>query len=321
MRFSNLAVFALSPVLLSVLASPVAQYSPPAEDSSETTTTDLQWFPMPTMIPSEAPSTTDMGFMTIQTSTPEGETTDTGGFMTIQTSIPPEVSTTDDGMFTIQTSTPNATPITTAEECDATADVDGEDEEADEWCDEGDDEGEDNGGVEPSTASDVEMPTATTSDYPTSTAPPQVDLAPGIYQIYPVRALISMCLQIAEGEEPADGTPVVIAPCDGSPEQDWVTQWYPPAGNIYIKLAGTNFCLDASFPLGNGTPMKIWTCYDGLVQQRWNYNLAAQLYLVDQGQCLDLTDGNIDNGTVCQTWECDASNGNQHWFVIAKPSA
>jgi hypothetical protein len=49
MRFPNLALFAISAVPLSVLASPVAQFSPPAEDSL-TTTTDEQWFPMPTMV-------------------------------------------------------------------------------------------------------------------------------------------------------------------------------------------------------------------------------------------------------------------------------
>ncbi|KAJ9104380.1 hypothetical protein QFC20_004516 [Naganishia adeliensis] len=254
MRFSNLALFALSAVPLSVLASPVAQYSPTAEDSLSTAT-EVEWFPMPTMMPIEDPSTTDTGFMTIQTSMPDGETTDTG-FMTIQTSMPAEVTTSDGGMFTIQTSTPAATPTATADECQAT-DVDEESEDDDdEWCDEDEDQGED-----PSTSA-TEAPTSTSSDYPIAT-PPSSSLATGIYQIYPVGALISMCLQIQEGQEPADGTPVVIAPCDGSPEQDWLrlprptAQWYPPAGNLYIKLVGSGPATMGSFNRGGTTRTRL----------------------------------------------------------------
>ncbi|GHJ86808.1 hypothetical protein NliqN6_3210 [Naganishia liquefaciens] len=198
-------------------------------------------------------------------------------------------------IFTIQTSTPQAYPTNSAIP---------EDDGDDEWCDsDDDDEMPVPEAPSPSPVGNLDASTIIDLGYPTSTDEPPLGLAPGIYQIHPVRALISMCLSIIDGLEPADGTPVVI-----NTDLTVPAQWYPPAGNVYIKLAGTHYCLEASFPLSDGTPMKI----SSTLLQRFNYALDSSLYLVDQDQCLDLRDGNIVIGSVVQTWDCVSGNTNQY---------
>jgi hypothetical protein len=63
--------------------------------------------------------------------------------------------------------------------------------------------------------------------------------------------------------------------------------------------------------------MKVWTCYDGLLQQTWTRN-ANGLFSLANGQCLDVTaesgfaPGNIyPQQKTTQTWACSASDPQQ----------
>ncbi|KAH6906599.1 carbohydrate-binding module family 13 protein [Coprinopsis sp. MPI-PUGE-AT-0042] len=123
------------------------------------------------------------------------------------------------------------------------------------------------------------------------------------------------CLDV-RGAVFANGTPVQIYDCNGSNAQDWT--W----NNIYqtyIRVAGTNFCLDAGVlqDLRDGTQLKIWECYNYLAQQQWGFVDGSIRLTGIRGSplfnCIDLTDGRLENSNVIQTWRCTENNLNQHW--------
>ncbi|KAH6884296.1 hypothetical protein BKA70DRAFT_1445896 [Coprinopsis sp. MPI-PUGE-AT-0042] len=87
-----------------------------------------------------------------------------------------------------------------------------------------------------------------------------------------------------------------------------------------IRLANTNFCLDAGDnPFQHsGNKLKIWDCYSNLTQQRWYIGSDSTIKLSDVcygqfGVCLDLTEGRLDNTNVLQTSECSLNNKVQLW--------
>jgi len=106
-----------------------------------------------------------------------------------------------------------------------------------------------------------------------------------------------------------NGTPVQIYDCNGTGAQKWVLK----KGSTKVRLAGTNYCLDAGSAPASGVGMKIWQCYDKLPAQQWDYTLFKTLKLEKTDQCLDLPDGNPTNGNQLQTWECAKGNTNQMW--------
>ncbi|KAL1408566.1 hypothetical protein Q8F55_005379 [Vanrija albida] len=116
------------------------------------------------------------------------------------------------------------------------------------------------------------------------------------------------CLDV-RGNVVENGTPVQVYDCNGSAAQSWVVA----KGSTSVQLAGTNFCLDASSSPGNGVPLKIWQCYPGLTQQTWWYTDDNRLAVQGQGQCIDLTNGDLTNGVQQQTWQCTNGNTNQIW--------
>ncbi|KXN87394.1 Endo-1,4-beta-xylanase A [Leucoagaricus sp. SymC.cos] len=118
------------------------------------------------------------------------------------------------------------------------------------------------------------------------------------------------CLDVRESGF-ADGTPVDIFDCNGTPAQNWVIQ----PGTTQVKLAGYNLCLDAGVNPMNGTKMKIWTCYPGLPAQTWYYTDDKRIALKGKGFCLDLTNGSSENFNVVQVWKCTNGNTNQIWSV------
>ncbi|TRM64086.1 ricin B lectin domain-containing protein [Schizophyllum amplum] len=115
------------------------------------------------------------------------------------------------------------------------------------------------------------------------------------------------CLNVAG--EAADGTPVQIEDCNDSANQKFVLS----RGTTAVKLAGTNFCLDAGENIGNGQSMKIWQCYDNLAQQTWYYTADNRIAVQGYGQCLDVSRGVLTNGNTMQTWACTDGNTNQIW--------
>ncbi|KAF8981382.1 hypothetical protein BDQ17DRAFT_1337346 [Cyathus striatus] len=106
------------------------------------------------------------------------------------------------------------------------------------------------------------------------------------------------CLDV-KGAVYANGTPVQIYDCNGTPAQSWSIN----RGGTQIRVAAP----------ANGVGMKIWTCYDNLPAQTWTYTTSNTIALSVQGQCLDLTNGSLTNGNQVQTWQCTASNTNQIW--------
>ncbi|KAJ7495530.1 G-X-X-X-Q-X-W domain-containing protein [Mycena latifolia] len=104
----------------------------------------------------------------------------------------------------------------------------------------------------------------------------------------------------------------LIYDCNGSQAQKWVIK----RGKGSVQVAGTNYCLDAGSSPGNGVGMKIWQCFDGLAAQTWFYDgVRKTLTLYNEGQCLDLTDGDLTNSRQTQTWQCTAGNTNQLWDI------
>ncbi|KAF5376989.1 hypothetical protein D9615_007348 [Tricholomella constricta] len=116
------------------------------------------------------------------------------------------------------------------------------------------------------------------------------------------------CLDV-RGAVYANGTPVQIYDCNGTGAQKWQVK----RGNTKIKVAGTNFCLDAGSTPASGVGMKIWTCYDNLAAQAWYYTNDNRIALAGAGQCLDLPNGVLTNSNVVQTWQCTDNNNNQVW--------
>ncbi|KAL7409326.1 ricin B lectin domain-containing protein [Mrakia frigida] len=126
-------------------------------------------------------------------------------------------------------------------------------------------------------------------------------------RIFPNRNY-NKCLDV-RGAVYANGTPVQIYDCNWTPAQEWI--WNE--GSTKIQLANTNFCLDAGSNPASGIGMKIWQCYPGLPAQQF-YRTGDKRFAVEgKGQCLDLTDGRLDNSVQSQTWKCTDRNTNQIW--------
>jgi hypothetical protein len=118
------------------------------------------------------------------------------------------------------------------------------------------------------------------------------------------------CLDV-RGAIFANGTPVQIYDCNGTNAQKWVIR----QGSGQVRVAGTNFCLDAGSSPANGVGMKIWQCYNNLPAQTWYYTLDRRIALEGKGLCLDLTNGQLWNSNVMQTWRCTDNNNNQVWTL------
>ncbi|KAI5449775.1 hypothetical protein NCC49_004065 [Naganishia albida] len=120
------------------------------------------------------------------------------------------------------------------------------------------------------------------------------------------------CLDLRANER-VNGAAVQIYDCNGSSAQRWSIN----RGAGQVRLTGTNFCLDAGSNPGNGIKMKIWQCYDNLPAQNWYFTGDNRIALTNQGLCLDLTDGRLDNFNQLQTWQCSTGNTNQVWIISA----
>ena len=96
-----------------------------------------------------------------------------------------------------------------------------------------------------------------------------------------------------------------ISDCNNSASQKWTIS----RGSTTVKLAGTNFCLDAGNNPANGAQAKVYTvrilsgnstfirgcrlhrpqCYAGLAAQTWYWTDDNRIAVQGKGQCLDLT--------------------------------
>ncbi|KAF5361913.1 hypothetical protein D9756_002827 [Leucocoprinus leucothites] len=126
--------------------------------------------------------------------------------------------------------------------------------------------------------------------------------------LHPISATTNKCLEV-RGNVQANGTPVQIFDCNGTPAQ----QWLLTVGQTSVRLANSPFCLDAGASPTNGTPMKIWECFANLPAQQWVLTTDSRIALSGRGLCLDLPSGNLTNTNVVQTWQCTDGNVNQIW--------
>ncbi|KAF7770762.1 hypothetical protein Agabi119p4_6736 [Agaricus bisporus var. burnettii] len=117
------------------------------------------------------------------------------------------------------------------------------------------------------------------------------------------------CLEV-RGDVRANGTAVQIFDCNRTPAQMWQLSLGPTS----VRLANSDFCLDAGRTPLLGTPMKIWQCLENLPAQEWFLTSDDRIALVDRGLCLDLTNGNLTNTNVVQTFTCTDGNLNQVWL-------
>ncbi|KAF4608057.1 hypothetical protein EYR40_000400 [Pleurotus pulmonarius] len=162
-----------------------------------------------------------------------------------------------------------------------------------------------NGNLDNSNGVQTSGTSTSSSVAPTTSLPPN---EAGV-QIHP-NFRSNKCLDV-RGNILANGTPVQIYDCNGTGAQKWAIV----RGQTHVRVAGTNFCLDAGSRPGNGVGMKIWTCYDNLPAQEWYYTGDNRIALFNKGLCLDLTDGNLSNSRQTQTWKCTDYNTNQIWNV------
>ncbi|GFZ44478.1 hypothetical protein JCM24511_02200 [Saitozyma sp. JCM 24511] len=89
-----------------------------------------------------------------------------------------------------------------------------------------------------------------------------------------------------------------------------------------VRVINTNLCLDAGNNPGNGSGLKVWTCYDGLLQQTWKRGAGnSNTFALSNGQCLDVERGSTGQSLLpysalenVQTWQCSNNGDVQQVF-------
>ncbi|RZU51134.1 glucosylceramidase [Krasilnikovia cinnamomea] len=115
------------------------------------------------------------------------------------------------------------------------------------------------------------------------------------------------CVDVA-GANPANGTPVQLYDCNGTPAQSWTL-----AAGDTVQALGK--CLDVTGgATTNGTKIQLYDC-NGTNAQKWTASNGA-LVNTGSGTCLDATDVSSANGTRLQIWACTGAP-NQHWQLPA----
>lgn len=114
---------------------------------------------------------------------------------------------------------------------------------------------------------------------------------------------------------PANGVPLYHIPCT-DPNNKFNGAWeIAPGNNQGVKLAGTNFCLDAGSNPYNGGPAKLWTCLT-VPQQTWYLTNDQHIAITNGNQCLS------SNGQGCGNGGCAPGTSNcgndqaQVWDVV-----
>lgn len=83
------------------------------------------------------------------------------------------------------------------------------------------------------------------------------------------------CLEV-QGNKRADGTPVQLAQCSSSSAQAWIIK----RGSTQVKLANTNFCLDAGSCEFSPTP--------ALTSSPWERRQEQDLDVLSQPRCANV---------------------------------
>ena len=122
----------------------------------------------------------------------------------------------------------------------------------------------------------------------------------------PIRGLGGKCVDVA-GANTANGTPVQLYDCNGTPAQQWTV-----ASDGTLRALGK--CLDVTGGgTGDGTKVQLYDC-NGSGAQKWVVTAAQDIVNPQANKCLDVTDGSTANGTRLQIWTCTGA-ANQKWTV------
>ncbi|KXN91764.1 Extracellular exo-alpha-L-arabinofuranosidase [Leucoagaricus sp. SymC.cos] len=105
----------------------------------------------------------------------------------------------------------------------------------------------------------------------------------------------------------SDGAAVVLQGCTGAPSQQWEFK------DGAVKVYG-NKCLDVtSGHDNNGNNLQIWSCSNGNVNQKWDYDIwGNRLIWKGHNKCADLSAGSTADGNPIHLWDC-VWNPNQTW--------
>lgn len=121
----------------------------------------------------------------------------------------------------------------------------------------------------------------------------------------PLTGLAGKCLDVA-GAATADGTPVQLYTCNGTPAQRWTL-----AADGTIRALGK--CLDVTGGgTADGTKVQLHTC-NGTGAQRWSADASTHdVVNTAADKCLDVTGNTSTDGTRTQIWSCTGA-ANQKW--------
>ncbi|MFI5665789.1 ricin-type beta-trefoil lectin domain protein [Streptomyces sp. NPDC051704] len=120
----------------------------------------------------------------------------------------------------------------------------------------------------------------------------------------PITGLAGKCVDVA-GANPANGTPVQLYDCNGTPAQQWTI-----AADGTLRALGK--CLDVTGgATADGTPVQLYDC-NGSPAQRWALPAARDIVNPQADKCLDVTGNNAANATRLQIWTC-GGGANQKW--------
>jgi hypothetical protein len=126
----------------------------------------------------------------------------------------------------------------------------------------------------------------------------------------PITGYAGKCLDVT-WDNPANGTPIGLATCNGTNAQTWVI-----SPDNTLRALGR--CLDVQ---GGSTAddahIQIWDC-NGTGAQSWQPTTANELRNPQSGKCLDVTGANPADGTPLQLYHCTGSP-NQKWYCRTTP--
>jgi GH25 family lysozyme M1 (1,4-beta-N-acetylmuramidase) len=110
------------------------------------------------------------------------------------------------------------------------------------------------------------------------------------------------------GNKPANGTQLIVWPCDGSRGQEWT----PQAGPTQSGIAG--MCLDDyKNRSASGSTVDSYTC-DRARSELWTAQTDGTVRI--NGRCLNVRNGRTASGTLVDLYSCNASAAEQ-WRLMA----
>ena len=109
-----------------------------------------------------------------------------------------------------------------------------------------------------------------------------------------------------QGGGTADGTPMIIFHCHGSPNQNWVL-----TNGTITGAAGT--CLDIMGSAPNDGAQIIVVQCNGRASQKWQVTQGQIVGL--GGKCLDIQGGGGDDRTPLVLKTCNGGSATQQWSI------